>query len=247
MTKAQIAAMIDHTALQAFADEAEISKLCKEAKTYGFASVCINPSYIPFAVKKLEGSNVKVCTVIGFPLGADTTETKAFSAEDAVLKGADELDMVINVGEAKNKNFDYVEKDVYWSVFGYVQQGAWQILLSDDPNVVNKKIIVKVILETCYLTDHEVKKACIASKNAGADFVKTSTGFGTPKAADGTALPNGASVHHVQLMKKTVGDSMKVKAAGGIRSVRTAQDLIEAGADRLGTSSGLLIIQNWEE
>lgn len=237
MTKAQIAAMIDHTALQAFADEAEISKLCKEAKTYGFASVCINPSYIPFAVKKLEGSNVKVCTVIGFPLGADTTETKAFSAEDAVLKGADELDMVINVGEAKNKNFDYVEKDIKAVVDAARKAGS----------EVKKKIIVKVILETCYFTDHEVKKACIASKNAGADFVKTSTGFGTPKAADGTALPNGASVHHVQLMKKTVGDSMKVKAAGGIRSVRTAQDLIEAGADRLGTSSGLLIIQNWEE
>lgn len=237
MTKAQIAAMIDHTALQAFADEAEISKLCKEAKTYGFASVCINPSYIPFAVKKLEGSNVKVCTVIGFPLGADTTEAKAFSAEDAVLKGADELDMVINVGEAKNKNFDYVEKDIKAVVDAARKAGS----------EVKKKIIVKVILETCYLTDHEVKKACIASKNAGADFVKTSTGFGTPKAADGTALPNGASVHHVQLMKKTVGDSMKVKAAGGIRSVRTAQDLIEAGADRLGTSSGLLIIQNWEE
>lgn len=237
MTKAQIAAMIDHTALQAFADEAEISKLCKEAKTYGFASVCINPSYIPFAVKKLEGSNVKVCTVIGFPLGADTTETKAFSAEDAVLKGADELDMVINVGEAKNNNFNYVEKDIKAVVDAARKAGS----------EVKKKIIVKVILETCYLTDHEVKKACIASKNAGADFVKTSTGFGTPKAADGTALPNGASVHHVQLMKKTVGDSMKVKAAGGIRSVRTAQDLIEAGADRLGTSSGLLIIQNWEE
>ena len=237
MTKAQIAAMIDHTALQAFADEAEISKLCKEAKTYGFASVCINPSYIPFAVKKLEGSNVKVCTVIGFPLGADTTETKAFSAEDAVLKGADELDMVINVGEAKNNNFIYIEKEIKAVVDAARKAGS----------EVKKEIIVKVILETCYLTDHEVKKACIASKNAGADFVKTSTGFGTPKAADGTALPNGASVHHVQLMKKTVGDSMKVKAAGGIRSVRTAQDLIEAGADRLGTSSGLLIIQNWEE
>lgn len=237
MTKAQIAAMIDHTALQAFADEAEISKLCKEATTYGFASVCINPSYIPFAVKKLAGSNVKVCTVIGFPLGADTTETKAFSAEDAVLKGADELDMVINVGEAKNNNFNYVEKDIKAVVDAARKAGS----------EVKKEIIVKVILETCYLSDHEVKKACIASKNAGADFVKTSTGFGTPKAADGTALPNGASVHHVQLMKKTVGDSLKVKAAGGIRSVRTAQDLIEAGADRLGTSSGLLIIQNWEE
>ena len=145
--------------------------------------------------------------------------------------------MVINVGEAKNNNFIYIEKEIKAVVDAARKAGS----------EVKKEIIVKVILETCYLTDHEVKKACIASKNAGADFVKTSTGFGTPKAADGTALPNGASVHHVQLMKKTVGDSMKVKAAGGIRSVRTAQDLIEAGADRLGTSSGLLIIQNWEE
>ena len=123
--------------------------------------------------------------------------------------------------------------------------GNW--FIDDVDTGDNRKIVLKVILETCYLTDDEVVKACIASKNAGADFVKTSTGFGTPKAPDGTALPNGASVHHVQLMKKTVGDSMKIKAAGGIRSVRTAEELIKAGADRLGTSSGLLIYQNWED
>lgn len=237
MTKAQIAKYIDHTALAAFATEKEIVKLCKEAVTYGFASVCINPSYVPLAHKKLKDTDVKVCTVIGFPLGCDTTESKAFSAKDAVLKGADELDMVINISEAKNGNFDYVEKDIK-AVVDAAKAGGSE---------VNKKIIVKVILETCYLTDDEVVKACIASKNAGADFVKTSTGFGTPKAPDGTALPNGASVHHVQLMKKTVGDSMKIKAAGGIRSVRTAEELIKAGADRLGTSSGLLIYQNWED
>lgn len=237
MTKAQIAKLIDHTALAAFTTDKEIIKLCKEAVTYGFASVCINPSYIPLASEKLAGTDVKVCTVIGFPLGADTIETKAFSAKDAVLKGADELDMVINVSEAKNGNFAYVEKDIK-AVVDAAKEGALE---------VKKDIIVKVILETCYLTDAEVVKACLAAKNAGADFVKTSTGFGTPKAADGTALPNGAGVHHVELMKKTVGDSMKVKAAGGIRSVRTAEDLIEAGADRLGTSSGLLIYQNWQE
>lgn len=237
MTKDEVAKIIDHTALAAFADDKEITKLCKEAVTYGFASVCINPSYIPLAKEKLKGSDVKVCTVIGFPLGADTSETKAFSAKDAVLKGADELDMVINVAEAKNGNFDYVEKDIK-AVVEAAKKGSSE---------VNREIIVKVILETCYLTDNEVVKSCLAAKNAGADFVKTSTGFGTPKAADGTSLPNGASVHHVELMKKTVGDSMKVKAAGGIRSVRTAEDLIEAGADRLGTSSGLLIYQNWKD
>lgn len=237
MTKSQIASMIDHTALAAFASKSEISRLCKEAVTYGFASVCINPAYIQYAAEKLKDSNVKVCTVIGFPLGADTSETKAFSAEDAVLKGADELDMVINVGEAKNNNFDYIESDIR-AVVEACRKGALE---------VKKDIVVKVILETCYLTDDEVIKACLAAKNAGADFVKTSTGFGTPKAPDGKALPNGASVHHVELMKKTVGDCMKIKAAGGIRSVRSAQDLIEAGADRLGTSSGVLLYQNWEE
>lgn len=237
MTKEEVAKMIDHTLLAAFATEKEIAKLCKEAATYGFASVCINPAYIPLAAEKLAGSDVKVCTVIGFPLGADTIQSKAYSAKDAVLKGADELDMVINVGEAKNGNFKYVEQDIK-AVVEAAKQGSSE---------VNKPVIVKVILETCYLTDDEVKKACIASKNAGADFVKTSTGFGTPKASDGTSLPNGASVHHVKLMRKTVGKDMKVKAAGGIRSVRAAKDMIEAGADRLGTSSGLLIYQNWDE
>lgn len=237
MTKQQVAKYIDHTNLSAFATETDIAKLCREAKTYGFASVCINPSYISFAKERLKDSDVKVCTVIGFPLGADTMETKAFSAKDAVIKGADELDMVINVAEAKNHNFDYVEKDIK-SVIDAAREAE---------KVAGKKIVLKVILETCYLSDEEIVKASIASKNAGADFVKTSTGFGTPKAADGQSLPNGASVHHVELMKKTVGDGVKVKAAGGIRSVRAAKELIEAGADRLGTSSGLLIYQNWDE
>lgn len=236
MTKKEVAKMIDHTLLAAYATTKEIKQLCKEAKKNGFASVCINPSYIPLASELLKDTDVKVCTVIGFPLGADTTESKAFAASDAVAKGADEIDMVINVGEAKNGHFDYVEADIK-AVVDAVRKAAKKRKIS---------AIVKVILETCYLTDSEVVKACNASKNAGADFVKTSTGFGTPKALDGSSLPNGASVHHVKLMKKTVGDKLKVKAAGGIRSVRTALDLIEAGADRLGTSSGILIMQKWD-
>lgn len=237
MTKEQVAKMIDHTLLTPFAKESEIKKLCKEASTYHFASVCVNPAYIEYSAKLLSGTGVKVCTVIGFPLGADTTEVKAFSASDAVLKGADELDMVINIGKAKDGDWTYVEEDIK----ALVEAGK----SAGEAN--GKDITVKVILENCYLTDDEVVKACIASKNAGADFVKTSTGFGTPKASDGTSLPNGASVHHVELMRKTVGDSMKVKAAGGIRSARTAMDMIEAGADRLGTSSGLVIYQTWDE
>lgn len=236
MTKEQVAAMIDHTLLNPCATTKEIRKLCKEAKTYKFASVCVNPTYVSYCADHLAKTGVKVCTVIGFPLGADTTVVKAYSAEDAVIKGADEIDMVINIGELKNDNVEYVEQDIKAVVDASKRAGK-----SKD-----KEIIVKVILETCYLSDEEVVKACNAAKNAKADFVKTSTGFGTPKALDGTALPNGASVHHVQLMKKTVKKSMKIKAAGGIRSARTAEDLIEAGADRLGTSSGMVIIESWK-
>lgn len=237
MKKSEVAAMIDHTLLAAYATKKEIKKLCNEAKKNKFASVCINPCYIPFAAECLSESGVKVCTVIGFPLGADTTECKAFGAKNAVELGADEIDMVINVGQVKNSNYEYVEEDIR-SVTEASRKAGKKL---------KKQIVVKVILETCYLTDDEIVKTCRLAQKAGADFVKTSTGFGSPKASDGSALPNGASVHHVELMKKTVGDSMKVKAAGGIRSSRTALDLIKAGADRLGTSSGLLILQTWQD
>ena len=236
MTKAEIAGMIDHTLLAAYAQRKDIRRLCKEAKAYHFASVCVNPNYVAYAKDHLTGTDVKVCTVIGFPLGSDTTSVKAFAAEDAVKNGADEIDMVINIASAKNQNFDRVEEDIKAVVAASKKAGKEK----------DRQVIVKVILETCYLTDEEVVNVCIAAKNAKADFVKTSTGFGSPKELDGTVLPNGASVHHVALMKKTVGDSMQIKAAGGIRSVRTAIDLINAGATRLGTSSGLLIVENWD-
>ena len=237
MDKNEISKMIDHTLLVPFAKEFEIRKLCSEAKNNNFASVCVNPSFVSVARDVLKNSDVKVCTVIGFPLGAETSSVKAFATKDAIQNGADEIDMVINIGAIKDGDFKLVESDIKAVVESAKITG----------NEFGKEIIVKVILETCYLDDNEIVKACIAAKNANADFVKTSTGFGTPKSLDGTSLPNGASVHHVELMKKTVGQALKVKAAGGIRSAKYAQELIEAGADRLGTSAGILIVNSWNE
>lgn len=235
MTKTEVAKIIDHTVLAATARAVDIQKLCTEAKTNCFASVCINPVYVSLAAQELKDSDVAVCTVIGFPLGAEKSDVKAFAASQAVMDGADEIDMVINVGAAKDHRFDVVEKDIRAVVEASKAAG--------ESN--SRSVLVKVILETCYLTDEEIVECCKASKNAGADFVKTSTGFGTPKANDGSSLPNGASVHHVELMRRTVGPDMGVKASGGIRSARLARELIEAGANRLGTSSGVLIVEGW--
>ena len=222
MNNLELAKMIDHTILKANATQSDIEKLCDEAKKYNFASVCVNPYWVPLASDLLKNSTVKVCTVIGFPLGATSSESKASETEIAILQGADEVDMVINVGAMKNNQTDIVENDILSVVNSARKTGKTQ----------NKNIIVKVILETCYLTKDEIKKACICAKNAGADFVKTSTGFGT----------GGATVEDVALMKKTVGETMQVKASGGIRDYETAIKMIEAGASRLGTSSGISIV-----
>lgn len=222
MNNLELAKMIDHTILKANATQSDIEKLCDEAKKYNFASVCVNPYWVPLASDLLKNSTVKVCTVIGFPLGATSSESKASETEIAILQGADEVDMVINVGAMKNNQTDIVENDILSVVNSARKTGKTQ----------NKNIIVKVILETCYLTKDEIKKACICAKNAGADFVKTSTGFGT----------GGATVEDVALMKKTVGETMQVKASGGIRDYETALKMIEAGATRLGTSSGISIV-----
>ena len=221
MNNIELAKMIDHTILKANATQNDIEKLCEEAKKYNFASVCVNPYWVPLTSALLKNSTVKVCTVIGFPLGATSSESKAYETEIAILQGADEVDMVINVGAMKNDKTDIVENDILSVVNSARKTGKSQ----------NKNIIVKVILETCYLTKDEIKKACICAKNAGADFVKTSTGFGT----------GGATVEDVALMKKTVGSSMQVKASGGIRDYKTAIKMIEAGASRIGTSSGIAI------
>ena len=222
MNNLELAKMIDHTILKANATQSDIEKLCDEAKKYNFASVCVNPYWVPLASDLLKNSTVKVCTVIGFPLGATSSESKAYETEIAILQGADEVDMVINVGAMKNNQTDIVENDILAVVNSARKTGKTQ----------NKNIIVKVILETCYLTKDEIKNACLCAKNAGADFVKTSTGFGT----------GGATVEDVALMKETVGETMEVKASGGIRDYETAIKMIKAGATRLGTSSGISIV-----
>lgn len=206
---------IDHTLLKPESTQSQIDKLLAEAKEYDFASVCVNPTWVGYSAKALTDSDVKVCTVVGFPLGATTPAVKAFETKDAIANGADEIDMVINIGALKSGNLDLVEEDIRAVV-----------------EAANGKL-VKVIIEACLLTEEEKVVACELSVKAGADFVKTSTGFST----------GGATVADVALMRQTVGPDIGVKAAGGARSLADAQAFIEAGATRLGTSSGVAIIQ----
>lgn len=214
MDKKTIAAMIDHTLLKPEATPAQIEKLCAEAAEYHFASVCVNPVYIPLAARLLKGTGVKVCCVVGFPLGAIAPEQKATEAASCAAMGAEELDMVIHVGAAKAGDWALVQRDIE----GVVKAAAGHT--------------VKVIIETCLLTDEEKVKACEAAKAAGAHFVKTSTGFST----------GGATTHDIALMRKTVGPEMGVKASGGIRDYETAMAMIEAGANRIGASAGIAIV-----
>ncbi len=216
MTTAQLAKMIDHTLLRADATQSEINQLTEEAKQYQFASVCVNPGWVSYAAEQLQGSGVDICTVIGFPLGASTSETKAFETTDAMAKGATEVDMVINISALKDGKDDYVEQDIR----AVVEAAAG-------------KALVKVIIETCLLTDEEKVRACQAAVRAGADFVKTSTGFST----------GGATPEDIALMRRTVGPDMGVKASGGVRSLEDMQKMIEAGATRIGASSGVKIMQ----
>ena len=236
MTKEEIAKYIDHTLLAPEAGIRDIILLCQEAKRYGFASVCVNPVYVSAAADELGDSGVKVCTVVGFPLGATTTKDKINEAKNAISNGADEIDMVINIGAAKDGRFSEVGTDIMGVVKACKEAGK----------KLGKEIIVKTILETCLLDDNAIVNCCLCAKKAGADFVKTSTGFANPKGIDGMPLPNGASEHHVKLMRETVGNDMGVKASGGIRSARTLITMLEAGANRIGTSSGSKILENWE-
>ncbi len=209
-----IAGMIDHTLLKAAATSADIKKICAEAREYKFASVCVNSCYAKLVTEQLAGTGVKTCCVVGFPLGAMSTEAKAYEAKCAVADGAGEIDMVVNVGALKEGNDQFVEDDIRAVV------------------EASKPAIVKVIIETCLLTDEEKVRACELSEKAGAAFVKTSTGFST----------GGANAHDVALMKKTVGDRLQVKASGGIHTPAQAQELIEAGADRIGASNGVALL-----
>ena len=206
---------IDHTILKATASNADVQKLCAEAIEHKFYSVCVNGCYVADAKHLLQGTDVKVAAVVGFPLGAMTTAAKVFEAKEAVENGASEIDMVINVAKLKDGEFEYVENEIR------------QIKEAIGDNVL------KVIIETCYLTDEEKVKACELSPAAKADFVKTSTGFGT----------DGATYEDVKLMKSVVGDNAKVKASGGVRDKETAQKYINLGAERLGTSSGIDIVK----
>ncbi len=220
MNKQELAKYIDHTILKPQAQQADIEKLCDEAAQYGFASVCVNPCHVPLCVEKLQGSGVDVCTVIGFPLGANTTQIKTQEAALAASQGATELDMVINVGALKDGNSAYVEDDIK----AVVQTVA----------KVNAKAIVKVIIETCLLTDEEKKTACSLAKSAGAHFVKTSTGFST----------GGATEADIALMRATVGPDMGVKASGGIKNYEQTMGMIKAGATRIGASAGVAIVES---
>ena len=212
-----LAKYIDHTLLKPDATQQEIAQLCFEARKHGFASVCVNPTWVSLCAQLLQGSPVKVCTVIGFPLGATSSETKAFETETAIKQGATEIDMVINIGALKARDLETVARDIRGVVNAAHAHG----------------IIVKVIIETVLLNDEEKTLACLTSKEAGADFVKTSTGF----------AGGGATVHDVALMRKTVGPQMGVKASGGVRTYEDAESMIKAGATRIGASAGVKILQ----
>ena len=214
MDRKALAKTMDHTILKATATPDEVKSLCLEAIEIGAASVCVNPAYVELAKSLVESSDVKVCTVVGFPLGANTTESKAFETRDAVKKGAAEIDMVINIGALLSGDSETVLKDIKAVV--EASEGA----------------LVKVIIETCYLDDNQKRKACVLAKEAGADFVKTSTGFGT----------GGAKVDDLKLMRDAVGEDMKVKASGGIRDFATAIKMLDASADRLGVSASMAIL-----
>ena len=211
-----MASKIDHTLLKPQATEDQFRQLCAEARQFSFATVCVNPAWVPLCAQLLRGSPVKVCTVIGFPLGATLPDVKAFEAQRCITLGAAEVDMVINIGALKSRQYDAVQADIASVVNAAHALGG----------------SVKVIIETAYLTDEEKTEACTLSKAAGADYVKTSTGFG----------PSGAKVEDVALMRRVVGPEMGVKAAGGIKTAADAKAMIAAGATRIGTSSGVQII-----
>lgn len=207
--------MIDHTLLAPDATESQIKKICDEAKEHHFASVCVNPGWVSFCAKELKGTDSKVCTVIGFPLGATSTKSKEEELKQAIIDGAEELDMVINIGKLKDHQDEYVENEIH----------ALKQLCGN--------LVLKVIIETCLLTDEEKVRVCLLAKKAGADFVKTSTGFSK----------GGATKEDIALMRKTVGPEMGVKASGGVRTKEDMEDMIKAGATRIGTSHGCELIK----
>lgn len=233
MNKNELAQMIDQTLLSATATADEVEKFCREAGTYGFASVCVNPVFVPLAHKVLEGTKTLVCTVIDFPLGAGGTQGKINQALETIESGADEIDFVIDLGLVKSHRWNELEDQ-----------------LTEVTNAVRKskkETVEKLILETCLLDDDEIVNSCKCAKKAGFDFVKTSTGFAIVKDKDGKLKPNGATVHAVELMRNTVGAEMGVKASGGVHNTQEALDMIKAGASRIGASAGKEIVDGFSE
>lgn len=220
LTVEQLANKIDHTLLKADAQEAGFEKLCQEAREYGFKMVAINSAPVSFCKSQLEGSSVHVGAAIGFPLGQTTIKTKTFETKEAIENGADEIDYVINISRLKDGNTDYIEEEMQ-TIVDICQKN---------------KVLSKVILETCYLTDEQKQEVCAIAKKVGPDFVKTSTGFGAA----------GATAADVRLMKEAVGEQIKVKAAGGIRDLATVKEMLEAGADRLGMSASVKVIKEYK-
>lgn len=214
----KLAKMIDHTLLKPTATAEQIKKLCSEAKEFGFASVCINPCYVPMAADMLKETDVRVCTVIGFPLGSSTTKAKIFEAQDAIENGAVELDYVLNVGDVLDDRYELVRQEM--------------VRFAELRKKYTFPVLIKIILETCYLSEEQIVKVSEMARETGIDFVKTSTGFGT----------GGATIEQVRLMRETVGPEIGVKASGGIRERRTAEAMVQAGASRIGTSSGVEIV-----
>jgi deoxyribose-phosphate aldolase len=212
-----LAKYIDHTILKPETTKKDVIRICSEAKEYGFFSVCVNPYYVPVVRDELEGSEVKVCSVIGFPLGASTSEIKAAETRKSISDGANEIDMVLNIAALKNKDYDFVRSDIKAVV-----------------DALEGKAILKVILENCLLTKEEIVIACNLSVEAGAHFVKTSTGFST----------GGATTEDIALMRKTVGSELGVKASGGVRDRKTAMAMVEAGASRIGASASIAIVKD---
>lgn len=218
ITRERLAKLIDHTVVRPYATEGDVRKACDEAKRHGFASVCVNPCYVSLASRLLRGTGIGVCVVIGFPFGATLPSVKAFEAKEVIRRGADEIDVVINIGALKSGNYDLVRRDIESVVEVAKARG----------------VLTKVIIEACYLTDEEKEAACKVAKDAGADFIKTSTGYG----------PAGATVHDVKLIRAVVGDEMGIKASGGISDAERAVAMIRAGATRIGTSNGVRVVES---
>lgn len=244
MKKQELANYIDQTLLSPTTTEAQMKPFIEQAKEYGFMSVCVNQEFVPLAHEILKDSKTKVCTVIDFPLGAGGLETKTAQADLAITQGADELDFVVNLNLVKSHKWQELTAELTAIQKSVNEASAF---ITADVSEKRRPILTKLIIEACYLNDEEIKQTCLCAKDAGFDYVKTSTGFAILKDADGKLLPNGATVHDVALMRETVGPKMGVKASGGVHTTKEALDLIAAGASRIGASAGIKIVDELVE